>query len=92
MSYKDALRAAIADQLNKDTSFPTVLPRDIIDIQMSWDDGDRYDPTYGDTPNDAPKFEIEVTLDVPGQPTLYRKVNVEIVFTALLRAVLETGL
>lgn len=96
MSYQDALRVAIANELCNRQSYGEVAvhPDDIIDIKVRWDDGDRYDPTYGDSPNAAPTFEVGVTLKAcPGRPTReWRTVSVETVFSTLLRAVLETGL
>lgn len=94
MSYQDALRVAVANHLNK---YPiddiVVHPNDIADLEVHWDDGDRYDPTYGGE-NCEPTLEVKVTL----HPSSWRPhgatrtIDFSVVFTALLRAVLETGL
>lgn len=104
MSYNDAVRVAIANHLNrhytKGAQLP-VHPNDITDIQLYWDNGDRPDPTYGGSIVE-PMLEVRVTVTRPtyrpGNPgktvigTEQVDVSVELVFTALLRAILETGL
>lgn len=95
MSYRDALCVAIANELcsRQPLGEAAIHPKDIEDIKVHWDDGDRQDPTYGDSPNVTPTFEVEVTLKPePWRPLQHCTVSVEVVFTALLRAVLETGL
>jgi hypothetical protein len=102
MSYNDALRTAIANELCRRQTRdarghmpPPVHPNDIMDIELHWDNGDRPDPTYGGTTVE-PTLEVRVTYNCQvfhgkWQPR-YETVSVELVFTALLRAVLETGL
>lgn len=104
MSYNDAVRVAIANHLchhyiGRD-ELP-VHPNDITDIELHWDNGDRPDPTYGGSTVE-PTLEVRITVQramyKPGNPgktilgTEYVNVSVELVFTALLRAILETGL
>lgn len=105
MSYNDAVRVAIANHLNRtvygrDSNRGAIHPNDIIDIQLHWDNGDRPDPTYGGSTTE-PTLEVRVTLQRPlftsmgGQlrtGTELVDVSVELVFTALLRSILETGL
>lgn len=95
MSYKEALRVAITNELCSRQLYgeAAIHPNDIEDVKVRWDSGDRCDPTYGDSPNAAPTFEIEVTLKPdPSRSLRHHTVDVEVVFGALLKAVLETGL
>lgn len=55
MSADHALRQIVAKQLG-------VHPQAMKCVQVIWSDGDNYDPTYGDSPNSPPTFEIEVTM------------------------------
>lgn len=75
-----ALRAAMATELE-------VEPEDILDVRVEWDDGDRYDPTYGDSPNSPPKFRVIVLTKNPAATLLEtrREISVDFTFTALLR-------
>lgn len=77
MSFDNALRAVVADKLG-------VHPSALKSVRVVWDDGDRYDPTYGDSPNSPPTFEIEVILVNGG----YSKLDTAWTFGALLAAVL----
>lgn len=104
MSYADAMKTAIANHLNKHyvgyQELP-VHPNDVVDLELHWDNGDRPDPTYGGTTVE-PTLEVRVKISRPryrpGNPgktvigTEYVDISVELVFTALLRAILETGL
>lgn len=82
MSYSDALRAMVAAELD-------VAPDDIHDVDVRWDSGERYDPTYG-AENVAPTFDIWVKVYVDGALT-QRHLDTEFTLTALLRALLGTG-
>jgi hypothetical protein len=84
VSFQEDLREVIADRIG-------FLPHQLTDVQVTWDDGDRYDPTYGDTPNVAPTFEVLVSwVDVNGE-THTRPLDAAFTFTALLRLALEIG-
>lgn len=91
--FRTDLKAALVNELNNcwdGDAYGSITPEDIVDIQVTWDDGDRYDPTYGDSPNAAPTFEVTVTLsDARGGQRL--RVGPAWTFTALLRAVLAIG-
>ncbi|WP_457066852.1 hypothetical protein [Mycobacteroides abscessus] len=93
MSYKEALSTAIAGELNRRShrDDPIVKPDDIVNIDVRWDDGDRYSPTYGEG-SAAPTLEVLVTVKNAPQFPPNTPVSIETVFGALLRAVLETGL
>ena len=102
MSYEQALRTAIANELCHRQKPDTVTgdmpmpihPNDIADIKVHWDNGDRWDPTDGGGMT-TPTLEIEVTTMQPrplGVSTEYHTMTFEMVFTALLRAVLGTEL
>lgn len=104
MSYADAMKTAIANHLNRhytaEAAQLPVHPNDITDIALHWDDGDRPDSTYGGSTVE-PTLEVRVTVSRPvftsaGGHTRVRTeqvgVSVELVFNALLHAILETGL
>lgn len=78
--FTKALRAAMATELE-------VEPDDILDVRVEWDDGDRYDPTYGDSGNVTPKFRVIVLTKNPAAtlPDARREISVDFTFTALLR-------
>lgn len=91
--FRTDLKAALVDELNSRWDggvYGSICPQDIVDIDVYWNDGDRYDPTYGGSPNDPPTFEVTVTLsqDRGGHRV---KVSTAWTFTALLRAVLAIG-
>lgn len=91
--FRADLKAALVDELNSrwdGGAYGSICPEDIVDISVYWDDGDRYDPTYGDSSNDAPTFEVTVELSEErgGQRV---KVDTAWTFTTLLRAVLAIG-
>lgn len=78
--FTKALRAAMAEELCID-------PADIVDVRVEWDDGDRYDPTYGDLGNVTPTFKVVVTTKAVGlaRDRADTEVSIDFVFTALLR-------
>lgn len=77
--FTAALRAAMAGELG-------VLPPEIVDVQVDWDNGDRYDPTYGGADNSAPTFKVIVTTRAAGKPYGdLKEINVDFTFTTLLR-------
>lgn len=55
MSADHALRQIAAKQLGVD-------PGAMKSVRVYWNDGDNYDPTYGDSPNSPPTFEVEVHM------------------------------
>lgn len=91
--FRTDLKAVLVDKLNENWDggvYGSITPEDIVDVSVYWDDGDRYDPTYGESPNAAPTFEVTVTLsDARGGQRV--KVDTAWTFTALLRAVLAIG-
>jgi hypothetical protein len=91
--FRKDLKAALVEHLNRDWdggAYGSITAGDIVDISVRWDDGDRYDPTYGDSPNAAPTFEVQVILsEARGGDRVI--VDTAWTFTALLRAVLEIG-
>jgi len=92
MSFQDDFKAALVDELNSEWdggAYGSIYPENIVDIRVSWDSGDRYDPTYlGDAI--VPGFEVEVVFTCGGNE-FCRRVNTAWTFTALLRAVLAIG-
>lgn len=104
MSYADAMKTAITNHLNQHyvrAGELPVRPNDVIDLELHWDSGDRPDPTYGGSTTE-PTLEVRVKVERPiyvvgnpgraGSQFNQVDVSVELVFTALLRAILETGL
>lgn len=98
MSYNQALRQVIADEINhqRERYSPPpdgwVEPSDILGIDCTWDSGDNYDPTYGSSQS-APTFEFQVRL----RPTATTRpwpatVSVSFLMGALFNAILETEL
>lgn len=86
-AFTTALRAVMAAKLEVD-------PAAIVNARVDWEDGDRYDPTYGDTPNAAPTFRVVVTTRSSavngngyylGPYDTDTEVAVDFVFTELLR-------
>lgn len=98
MSFQDALRVTIANELNRrfehNPSHPCYHPNDIADIEVRWDDGDRSGLIESDHPHDPPTFELDVeTMPIGDRPTEYhRGLSAAKVFTALLRELLRTEL
>lgn len=90
--FRTDLKAVLVDELNSRWDggvYGSINPEDIIDIRVTWDDGDRYNPTYGGD-STAPTFEVEVTLsDARGGQRV--RVDTAWTFTALLKAVLAIG-
>ena len=89
----EAVRVAIANALNRrawGSEEPPVHPNDIDNISLSWDSGDRYNPTYGaDSEPPTLEFNVEVAPNHPQRAhRLYVTVDVETVLTALLQAVI----
>ena len=87
--YDNALRKYVLSQLPDGAV--------ITDIAVTWDDGDRYDPTYGGSTQETPSFRVRVEYHTPSlniyDPARARidgaqDVNFEMTFTSLLRAVL----
>lgn len=74
LGFSTALRAAMAEEL-------CIEPAEILDVRVDWDDGDRYDPTYGDSPNAAPTFRVIVTTKHGDRTDL----SIDFTFTTLLR-------
>lgn len=79
MSFQTSLKLAVALKLG-------VTVNDILDVDVRWDDGDRYDPTYP-SDNVAPTFEVRVKVLDYGKE-VWKSLEPEFTFTALLRAVL----
>lgn|SRR5512139_239900 len=94
MSFQDDLKSALVDHLNRSHdsgAYGSICTEDIIDVRVTWDDGDRWDPTYGDSGSAAPTFSVEVLLSDDHHPGGWVSVGPEWTFTALLRAVLAVG-
>lgn len=98
MSYNQALRQVICDQLNSQRdcgAYGSLVPDDILGIDCTWDSGDNYDPTYGSSQS-APTFEFQVRLAADKQVPMLRAttstVSVSFLMGALFNVILETGL
>lgn len=101
MSYNQALRQVICDELNRqaarytsydDAPVPTIKPADILGIDCTWDDGSNCDPTYPSSPT-PPTFEFSVRLRATkATRPLPTTVSVSFLMGALLNTILETGL
>ncbi|SKT21874.1 hypothetical protein [Mycobacteroides abscessus] len=79
--FRTDLKAALVDELNirwDGGVYGSICPQDIVDIRVSWDDGERYSPT----------FKVEVSLSGSRYPV---RVSPEWMLSALLRAVLAIG-
>lgn len=87
MSYNEALRVAIANELcrQQPRGETAVHPNDIEDIRVCWDDGDH---TRDDGERHSPRFQVEVSLSGSRYP---RQISSERMLTAMLRAVLMIG-
>lgn len=94
MNYRADLREAIARELSRgsgDFGGELIEAKDLRDVQVRWDDGDRYDPTYGDSPNSPPTFEVEITYANAVGDIRTKILDTAFTFTALLRMVLGVG-
>jgi len=86
--FRTDLKDALVDELNKNRAggaYGSITPEDIVDVQVTWDDGDR---TWDDGERYSPTFEIEVSLLGSRYPVSVRP---EWMLAALLRAVLAIG-
>lgn len=86
MTYDNALRRYVQTQL------PAGAVIESVDV--TWDDGDRYDPTYGGGTQETPSFHVEVRYAVGPLPVSgftargKQSLDFEMTFSALLAAVL----
>lgn len=81
MKYDNALRKYVLDLLP--------VRAELIDVEVTWDDGYSYDPTYGSS-SSAPTFDIVVYYRLPGDDfRMEQRLNTSLTFTAMLRALLE---
>lgn len=82
MSFQTSLKLAVALKLG-------VTVDDILDVDVRWDDGDRYAPTYP-SDNVAPTFDVLVKVLECGKE-VWKSLGPEFTFTTLLRAALLVG-
>lgn len=102
MSLSDAMRTAIANEINErhnryglDPTFAIVHPNDVTDIEFVWDEGETSDNEDYDLSPRLPSMEIRVVtrkVDFPPMAKAHYTVNASIVLNALLQAVIREGL
>lgn len=60
MGFGQAICAHLMDQIRY-RPHGDLIPEDITDVDVRWDDGDRYDPE-SDVENDPPELSVRVTF------------------------------
>lgn len=83
MNYQEALNAFVTEQLNEYDPISK-----LIDVKVEWDDGDRYDPTYGGGANTTPNFEIRAIYKNANGVIMTRTIDTAMTLEAMLKALL----
>lgn len=90
MSYQKALNAFVIEQLEEKYAregLDHLHVTELLNVDVTWDDGERYDPTYGGS-STTPTFEIRATFRSSDGQIDVKLLDTAMTMSALLKALL----